>query len=54
MTEAILRQHPKLKGVLSNPETGHRLQFMESEIMMGVLCKCRERNFVAFLQSMTA
>ena len=47
VTEAILRQHPKLKGVLSNPETGHRLQFMESEIMMSVLRRCRERNIVA-------
>jgi hypothetical protein len=47
VTEAILRQHPTLKGLLSNPETGHRLQFMESQIMMGVLRNCRERNFVA-------
>jgi hypothetical protein len=47
VTDAILRQHPMLKGVLSSEETGHHLQFIESEIMMGVLRKCLERNFVA-------
>ena len=47
VTDAILQRHPILKGVLSNPESGHRLQFMESEIMMAVLRKCRERNIVA-------
>jgi hypothetical protein len=36
-----------LKGVLSSEETGHELQFIESEIMMSVLRKCRVRNIVA-------
>ena len=45
--EAILQRHPKLNGVLSDPETGHRLQFIESEIMMAVLQQCRESNIVA-------
>jgi len=47
VTDAILQRHPMLKGVLSSPQAGHRLQFIESEIMMGVLRKCRERNIVA-------
>jgi len=47
VTEAILRLHPKLKGVLSSYEIGHRLQFLESKIMMGVLGKCQRRNIVA-------
>jgi hypothetical protein len=47
VTEAILLRHPMLKGVLSYPETGHQLQFLESEIMMGVLRKCQKRNIVA-------
>jgi hypothetical protein len=47
VTEAILRRHPKLKGVLSSVEIGHQLQFLESEIMMEVLRKCRKRNIVA-------
>jgi hypothetical protein len=47
VTDAILQRHPNLKGVLSWEETGHELQFMESEIMMAVLRKCRERNIVA-------
>ena len=47
VTEAILHRHPKLKGVLSNSETGHRLQFMESEIMMAVLRSCQNHNIVA-------
>jgi hypothetical protein len=47
VTEAILRRHPKLKGVLSSYEIGHKLQFLESEIMMGILRKCRKRNIVA-------
>jgi hypothetical protein len=29
------------------PGAGHQLQFLESEIMMGVLRKCQERNIVA-------
>jgi hypothetical protein len=47
VTDAILQRHPNLKGVLSWEETGHQLQFLESEIMMAVLRKCRERNIVA-------
>ncbi len=47
VTEAILHRHPKLKGALSNSETGHRLQFRESEIMMAVLCSCQKHNIVA-------
>jgi len=47
VTDAILQRHPLLKSVLFNPDTGHQLQFMESEIMMAVLRKCRERNIVA-------
>jgi hypothetical protein len=47
VTEAILRRHPNLGGVLSDPETGHRLQFIESEIMMEVLRECREQSITA-------
>jgi len=47
VTDAILERHPMLKGVLSQPETGHQMQFMESEIMMGLLGKCQRRNIVA-------
>jgi hypothetical protein len=47
VTEAILLRHPMLKGVLSSPETGHLLQFLESEIMMGVLRECQKHNIVA-------
>src|SRR5262249_24519409 len=47
VTDAILARHPMLKGVLSSEETGHQLQFLESEIMMGVLRKCRQLNIVA-------
>jgi hypothetical protein len=47
VTEAILLRHPMLKGVLSYPETGHQLQFLESEIMMRVLRQCQKRNTVA-------
>jgi hypothetical protein len=47
VTEAILLRHPMLKGVLSYPETGHQLQFLESEIMMRVLRQCQKRNIVA-------
>jgi hypothetical protein len=47
VTEAILQRHPKLRGVLSSPETGHRLQLIESEIMMAVLRECRERDIIA-------
>jgi hypothetical protein len=47
VTEAILLRHPMLKGVLSYPETGHQLQFLESEIMMAVLRSCQGRNIVA-------
>jgi hypothetical protein len=47
VTDAILQRHPMLKGVLSSEETGHQLQFIESEIMMRVLRKCLERDIVA-------
>jgi hypothetical protein len=47
VTEAILRRHPNLKIVHSIVEIGHQLQFLESEIMMEVLHKCRKRNIVA-------
>ena len=47
VTEAILLRHPMLKGVLSSPETGHLLQFLESEIMMRVLRECQKHNIVA-------
>jgi hypothetical protein len=47
VTEVILMRHPMLKGVLSYPETGHQLQFLESEIMLGVLRSCQGRNIVA-------
>jgi hypothetical protein len=45
--DAILQRHPMLKGILASPQAGHRLQFIESEIMMKVLRKCREDNFVS-------
>ena len=47
VTDAILARHPMLGGVLSSEETGHQLQFLESEIMMAVLQKCQELNIVA-------
>ena len=47
VTDAILARHPMLKGVLSSEETGHQLQFLESEITMGVLRKCQQLNIVA-------
>ncbi len=47
VTAAIQERHPKLRGVLSSYEIGHQFQFIESEIMMGVLRKCLERNIVA-------
>jgi hypothetical protein len=47
VTDAILQRHPMLKGVLSSEESGHQLQFIESEIMMRVLRKCLDRNIVA-------
>jgi hypothetical protein len=47
VTDAILLRHPMLKGVLSSPETGHQLQFLESEIMMRVLGECQKHNIVA-------
>jgi hypothetical protein len=47
VTNAILQRHPMLRGVLSSEETGHLLQFIESETMMGVLQKCLKRNIVA-------
>ena len=45
--DAILARHPMLKGVLSSEETGHQLQFLESEIMTAVLQKCQKLNIVA-------
>jgi hypothetical protein len=47
LSAAILQRHPKLKGILSNAEIGHRLQYLESEIMMRVLRQCREHSVVA-------
>ena len=47
VTTAIQERHPKLKGVFSSHEIGHQFQFIESEIMMGVLRKCLESNIVA-------
>lgn len=47
VTNAILQRHPKLKGILLSSEIGHQLQYLESEIMMGVLRKCRKRNIIA-------
>jgi hypothetical protein len=47
VTGAILQRHPKLKPLLSNPEIGHRLQFLEGEIMMRVLRQCQERSIIA-------
>jgi hypothetical protein len=44
---AILERHPKLKGVLLSAGIGHQLQFLESEIMMRILRRCRERHIVA-------
>ena len=43
----ILYCHPKLKRVLSSGNIGHHLQFLESQIMMRVLRRCRERNVIA-------
>jgi hypothetical protein len=47
VTGAILQRHPKLKPLLSNLETGHRLQFLESEVMMRVLRQCQKRSIIA-------
>ena len=47
VTGAIFERHPKLKGVLSASAIGHSLQFMESEIMMGVLRRCQKKRIVA-------
>ena len=47
VTDAILQRHPKLYPLLSNPETGHRLQFLESEVMMRVLRQCQKRSIIA-------
>ena len=43
----ILYYHPKIKGVLSSGNIGHHLQFLESQIMMRVLDRCRQNNVVA-------
>jgi hypothetical protein len=47
VTGAIFERHPMLKGVLSAAGIGHTLQFLESEIMMGVLRRCQKRGIVA-------
>jgi hypothetical protein len=47
VTTAIFERHPMLKGVLSAAGIGHTLQFLESEIMMGVLRRCRKLGIVA-------
>ena len=47
VTGAILQRHPALKRVFGNAESGFRLMFLESEIMMSVLRSCRERGIVA-------
>jgi hypothetical protein len=47
VTDAILARHPMLKEVLSSEEAGHRVQFLESEIMIAVLQKCQTLNIVA-------
>jgi hypothetical protein len=47
VTDAILARHPMLRGILSSEETGHELQFLESEIMVAVLRKCQQLNIVA-------
>jgi hypothetical protein len=44
---AIQQRHPKLGAVFSNPDTGHRLQFIESEIMMRVLRTCQQSSIIA-------
>ena len=47
VTGAIFERHPMLKGVLSATGIGHTLQFLESEIMMGVLRRCQNQRIVA-------
>lgn len=47
VTDAILRRHPNLKVVLSIFEIGHKFQYLESGIMMGILRECRKRDIVA-------
>jgi hypothetical protein len=47
LTGAIFERHPALKGVLSADGIGHKLQFLESEIMMGVLRQCQKQRIVA-------
>lgn len=47
VTAAILARHPKLNAVLLSLGIGHRLMFLESEIMMGILRQCRKRNIIA-------
>lgn len=43
----ILHYHKPLKAILCSGNIGHHLQFLESQIMMAVLERCRERNIVA-------
>jgi hypothetical protein len=47
VTGGILERHPMIKGVLSSDGIGHRLVYLESEIMMAVLRKCRDSGVVA-------
>ena len=47
LSSAILLRHPKLKVILAGVETGHELQFLESQIMMAVLRSCLKSNIVA-------
>lgn len=42
-----MARHPQLKGCFSWPRTGHRLQFLESEIMMRILRGCKSEGIVA-------
>src|SRR5262249_174319 len=47
VTDAILRRHPKLKGVLLSVDSGYQLQFLEITIMLRVLNECLKRSIVA-------
>jgi hypothetical protein len=47
VTAAIFERHPMLKGTLSVAGIGHKLQFLESKIMMGVLRQCQKNDIVA-------
>jgi hypothetical protein len=47
VTNAIMARHPQLKGCFSLPRIGHRLQFLESEIMMRILRSCKSESIIA-------